>query len=109
MEQIKHPFEAKLFPELELVDLVTSNCEIESGCYAGCCDKDGKVDGVKYANAKSDELMAWMRPMLTKFLNSELADRYSERIIESVQKDPERWRYDYLIVRLVVKKTKSSA
>ena len=107
LEQIKHPFETKMFPELELLDCVVF--PQESGFYTRSCDKDGKVDPVKYAHAKANELMGFLRPLLINLLNEDLADKYAEAVISDVQKDPEKWRYDYLNVKLVARKTKSSA
>ena len=41
LDQIKHPFEAKVIPEFELLECVTY--PQESGWYILACDKDGKV------------------------------------------------------------------
>ena len=53
--------------------------------------------------------MACRRRLLEQAFNQDVADRYAERIVQEVQREPQKWRYDFLNVRCVVRKTKASA
>ena len=102
LEQIKFPFDTNMFPDLELIECFVN--EQESAVYKNCCDASGKIDAKRYAVEKFKEIMSWLDPLLDNILDLVLMTKFQKRVLQEVEKEPQKWRCDYLTARVVVRK-----